>query len=88
MLCPFTTGPFQAVGKFYVNSVLATLNMRQTFEPQPDELFDTGPGYNFFHAEASGQSISVQAETREIGHDASDIPNEKPPEKDGQLEIQ
>jgi len=82
--------PFhQAVGKFYVNSVLATLNMRQTSESKPDELFDTGPGY-IFHAdsEATGQSLSVQAESRDLGHVASGTRNEKPPDKEGQLEIQ
>ncbi|KAJ6539125.1 hypothetical protein B0H19DRAFT_343066 [Mycena capillaripes] len=51
--------PFhQTVGKFYVNSVLATLNVRRTFHKKTEVEYDTGPTFNFFHPERTGQSCS------------------------------
>ncbi|KAF8211360.1 hypothetical protein K438DRAFT_1807179 [Mycena galopus ATCC 62051] len=46
--------PFHmCVGKLYVNSVLATLNVRRTFQQKSEPQFDTGPAFSFFHPEAT-----------------------------------
>ncbi|KAJ6629218.1 hypothetical protein B0H10DRAFT_1988587, partial [Mycena sp. CBHHK59/15] len=51
--------PFhQAVGKLYVNSVLATLNVRKTFQQKSEVQLGTGPAYNF-NVAGTGQ-VSVE----------------------------
>ncbi|KAK7061527.1 hypothetical protein R3P38DRAFT_2829985 [Favolaschia claudopus] len=47
--------PFHmCVGKFYVNSILSTLNIRQMFQREPEQI-DTGPTFNFYHPDQSFQ---------------------------------
>ncbi|KAJ7774313.1 hypothetical protein DFH07DRAFT_125643 [Mycena maculata] len=63
--------PFhQAVGKLYVNSVLATLNVRHTFQQKSDVQYGTGPGFAFVH-EGTGQSLSVGPQHSNISLDVS-----------------
>ncbi|KAF7352987.1 hypothetical protein MVEN_01266300 [Mycena venus] len=51
--------PFHmCVGKLYVNSVLATLNVRRSFHQKSEPQFDTGPAFSFFHPEGAEQSRS------------------------------
>ncbi|KAJ7117383.1 hypothetical protein C8R43DRAFT_960668 [Mycena crocata] len=67
--------PFhQTVGKLYVNSVLATLNVRKTFQQKTEPQYDTGPGFDFFHA-GTGQSLSVEPQLSNINLPNSTAPS-------------
>ncbi|KAJ6516124.1 hypothetical protein C8R45DRAFT_959009 [Mycena sanguinolenta] len=51
--------PFHmCVGKFYVNGVLCTLNIRQSFRQKTEPQFDTGPAFSFLHPEGTEQGRS------------------------------
>ncbi|KAJ6629217.1 hypothetical protein B0H10DRAFT_31047 [Mycena sp. CBHHK59/15] len=54
--------PFhQAVGKLYVNSVLATLNVRSTFKEKSEVQLGTGPNFKFDHEGTPTDGISMDS---------------------------
>ncbi|KAJ7507531.1 hypothetical protein B0H11DRAFT_2218372 [Mycena galericulata] len=74
--------PFQqSVGKLYVNSVLATLNLRRTFQSKSEEQYGTGPGFAFFH----NGSLSVGPQRSDINAE-SDLPNADSPRQEKALD--
>ncbi|KAF7355116.1 hypothetical protein MSAN_01427200 [Mycena sanguinolenta] len=81
--------PFHmCVGKLYVNGVLCTLNIRQSFRQKTEPQFDTGPAFSFFHPEGTEQSRSQPHPNNSVNSPTGSTNNPENEPKPSNLKVQ